>query len=245
MRILKVLSLLMDYPTSEIVKYSGSLMQEIEMSELERSLKSDLIAFLNNRISGNVMNWQADYDALFERGRSLSLLLFEHVHGESRDRGQAMVDLMNQYKLAGLQVQVNELPDYLPLYLEFLSTQGEENARLWLQEIAHILTLLTCRLQKRKCDYEVLFRTLLSLSGCKVDWDGVKSMIVKEHPDDTPEALDKVWEEEAVTFGPDQASGECGAGIRKPAESQRRDQDIPLHWTDMHQSVVAGKESLS
>lgn len=245
MRILKVLSLLMDYPTPEIVKYCDSLVGEIKASDIDKNLKNGLIIFLRNRVSGSVMSWQADYETLFERGRSLSLLLFEHVHGESRDRGQAMVDLMNQYKEAGLRVQVKELPDYLPLYLEFLSTQGEDNARLRLQEIAHILALLTCRLQQRECDYEILFHTLLSLSGCRVDWDGVKSLIAKEQPDDTPEELDKVWEEEAVTFGPDQAQGECGAGLRKPEESQRRDQDIPIHWTDMHQHNAARKGSVS
>ena len=56
------------------------------------------------------LDWQSDYDALFERGRSLSLLLFEHVHGESRDRGQAMIDLIAQYKEAGLEIGMKELP---------------------------------------------------------------------------------------------------------------------------------------
>lgn len=244
MKILKVISLLMDYPTAEIVVSCDRLVQEIDAAELDRNLKNKLIAFLRNRVSGSLMGWQADYEMLFERGRSLSLLLFEHVHGESRDRGQAMVNLMRQYKEAGLQVQVKELPDYLPLYLEFLSTQGQDNARLRLHEIAHILTLLACRLQKRECDYEILFQTLLSLSDCRVDWDGVKSQIMKEKPDDSPEELDKVWEEEVVVFGPDQVQGECSSSMNKPKESQRRDQDIPLHWTEMHQHNVVKRGSL-
>ena len=72
------------------------------------------------------MQWQSEYDGLFERGRSLALWLFEHVHGESRDRGQAMVDLVDQYRQAGLEISQHELPDYLPLFLEFLSTQGRD-----------------------------------------------------------------------------------------------------------------------
>jgi nitrate reductase delta subunit len=64
---------------------------------------------------------QAEWCEVFERGRATSLLLFEHVHAESRDRGQAMVDLMNQYQQAGLQIDCRELPDHLPLYLEYLS----------------------------------------------------------------------------------------------------------------------------
>ena len=79
---------------------------------------------------------------MFERGRALGLWLFEHVHGESRDRGQAMVDLIEQYKQAGLQLNLNELPDYIPLFLEFLATQGSENAREWLSEVEHILAYL-------------------------------------------------------------------------------------------------------
>ncbi|WP_259465967.1 nitrate reductase molybdenum cofactor assembly chaperone, partial [Pseudomonas aeruginosa] len=84
----------------------------------------------------------ARYDGLFERGRSVSLLLFEHVHGESRDRGQAMVDLLDRYTGAGLQIDVPELPDYLPLYLEYLSLLPFAAASEGLAEVAHILGLL-------------------------------------------------------------------------------------------------------
>ena len=62
--------------------------------------------------------------------RRLSLHLFEHVHGESRDRGQAMVDLKAMYENAGLFV-TRELPDYVPLLLEFLSTQPRPEANCW------------------------------------------------------------------------------------------------------------------
>lgn len=245
MKVLRVISLLLDYPAAEIAEFSDSLLQEINASATDSTVKEALNDFVRARVSGDLMSWQAEYETLFERGRALSLLLFEHVHGESRDRGQAMVDLMNQYKQAGLQVQVNELPDYLPLYLEFLSTQGEDNARLRLQEIAHILALLACRLERRGSDYGTLLEALLRISGCIVDLEGVKSLIAKEKPDNTAEALDKVWEEEAVAFGPDQASSGCGSGARKPEALQRRDQDIPVHWTDMHQTPEAKGGRLS
>lgn len=62
---------------------------------------------------------RAQYSELFDRGRATSLLLFEHVHGESRDRGRAMVDLLAQYEQHGLQLNSRELPDHLPLYLEY------------------------------------------------------------------------------------------------------------------------------
>ena len=177
------------------------------------------------------MDWQSEYDALFERGRSLSLLLFEHVHGESRDRGQAMVDLMNQYQQAGLAIGANELPDYLPLYLEFLSTQGSDNARAGLQEVEHILGLLAARLKERESNYSALFEALLHWCGDRVDIEQIREQVAGEARDDTPEALDKVWEEEAVTFGPDAQVEGCNVQYR-PEAGQRRDQEQILNLMD-------------
>ncbi|MEB0183005.1 nitrate reductase molybdenum cofactor assembly chaperone, partial [Pseudomonas sp. CCC3.2] len=84
---------------------------------------------------------------------SLSLLLFEHVHGESRDRGQAMVDMMAQYEAAGFAIGVKELPDYIPLYLEFLSTREDIEAREGLADVSHLLALLAARLEERESAY--------------------------------------------------------------------------------------------
>ena len=111
---------------------------------------------------------QADYCELFDRGRATSLLLFEHVHGESRDRGRAMVDLMAQYRAAGLEIDSRELPDFLPLYLEYLASRSAAQAREGLQDIAPIPALLGARLQQRESPYAVLFDLLLALSGSEV-----------------------------------------------------------------------------
>ena len=178
------------------------------------------------------MQWQSEYDGLFERGRSLALWLFEHVHGESRDRGQAMVDLVDQYRQAGLEISQHELPDYLPLFLEFLSTQGRDNAVSWLLDMEHILALLQCRLEKRGSDYAVLFQLLLSIADSKVDLNEIRERIADEKRDDSKQAIDKEWEEEAVTFGADSLDKSCGDAQRKPTEEQRKDLDVPLHWVD-------------
>src|SRR3989304_7701095 len=82
---------------------------------------------------------QERYVALFDRSRALSLHLFEHVHGESRDRGQAMVDLKQLYERHGLFMSTSELPDHLPLFLEFLSAIPEAEACELLQETSHVL----------------------------------------------------------------------------------------------------------
>ena len=142
---------------------------------------------------------------------------------------------MNQYKTAGLDLGVKELPDYIPLYLEFLSTQGDENARLGLEEVAHILALLTARLEQRGSNYSLLFQTLLSISGVQIDLDDVRQQIANEKRDDTSKELDKVWEEEAVTFaGNDQMQG-CPTAQNRPSEGQRRDQYVPLNTDDLSQ----------
>ncbi|KPD21824.1 MULTISPECIES: nitrate reductase molybdenum cofactor assembly chaperone [Idiomarina] len=235
MQVLQVISLLLDYPKPELVEARAELEQMIQQSPLSTDDKAALEAFIEHRTSMSLMDWQSEYDGLFERGRALSLLLFEHVHGESRDRGQAMVDLMNQYKTAGLDLGVKELPDYIPLYLEFLSTQGDENARLGLEEVAHILALLTARLEQRGSNYSLLFQTLLSISGVQIDLDDVRQQIANEKRDDTSKELDKVWEEEAVTFaGNDQMQG-CPTAQNRPSEGQRRDQYVPLNTDDLSQ----------
>lgn len=234
MQVLQAISLLLDYPRSELVEARTDLEQLVEQSPLNADDKTALITFIEHRTSMSLMDWQSEYDALFERGRALSLLLFEHVHGESRDRGQAMVDLMKQYKSAGLELGVKELPDYIPLYLEFLSTQGDDNARMGLEEAAHILALLTARLEQRGSDYSLLFQTLLSISGVQIDMDDVRQQISNEKRDDTAKELDKVWEEEAVTFTGNDQQG-CPTAQSRPSEGQRKDQYVPLNTDDLSQ----------
>lgn len=235
MKSLRVISLLMEYPTVELMEAQDELKALVASMNLKGKQRDALLAFVEQRTGGDLMDWQSEYDALFERGRSLSLLLFEHVHGESRDRGQAMVDLMNQYQQAGLAIDANELPDYLPLYLEFLSTQGPDNARAGLQEVEHILGLLAARLKERESNYAALFEALLHWCGDRVNIEQIREQVAGEARDDTPEALDKVWEEEAVTFGPDAQAEGCNVQYR-PESGQRRDQEQILNLMEPQQA---------
>lgn len=233
MKILQLIGTLIDYPTQELHQNVDLIKQMVtEDSHLSDAVKDGILKFVDNRLSMDLLDWQAEYDGSFERGRNLSLLLFEHVHGESRDRGQAMVDLLDTYKQAGLDIGVNELPDHIPLYLEFLSTQGEHNARGWLQDVAHIFGLLASRLKKREMDYEYLFNALIELSGVNLDLSEVDSQVAREERDDTAEALDKVWEEEAITFGGDAVSGGCPTAINKPTPEQSKENDVPIQWVE-------------
>ncbi|MGM0782714.1 MAG: nitrate reductase molybdenum cofactor assembly chaperone [Pseudomonadota bacterium] len=201
MRSLRVLARLLDYPTPEHQAAAGEMIEVIGAEpRLGGELKRRLMAWCQEMADGDLLELQAEYVALFDKGRSTSLLLFEHVHGESRDRGQAMVDLMNEYQAAGFELDARELPDYLPLFLEYLSTCSEAEIGRWLGEIRHILALLTARLEEREADQALVPRALLALIGAEADVEPHRPQVRDEAPDDTPEALDAVWEEEAVRF---------------------------------------------
>ena len=232
MQILKVIAYLLDYPDQSLVEHRADIEGIVEAADIDPGLRQNLLTFIDHRASQDLMQWQSEYDGLFERGRSLALWLFEHVHGESRDRGQAMVDLVDQYRQACLEISQHELPDYLPLFLEFLSTQGRANAQSWLMDFEHILALLQCRLEKRGSDYAVFFQLLLSIAESQVDLDEIRQRVADEKRDDSKQAIDKEWQEEEVTFGADSLDKSCGDAQRKPSDGQRKDLDVPLHWVD-------------
>ncbi|HUS95859.1 MAG TPA: nitrate reductase molybdenum cofactor assembly chaperone, partial [Hyphomicrobiaceae bacterium] len=157
----------------------------------------------------DLFDLQERYILLFDRTRSLSLHLFEHVHGESRDRGQAMVDLQQLYEQHGLAFVSTELPDFLPLFLEFVSTIPDDEARDLLSEPAHIFEAMRLRLKKRKSPYEAVFWCLQHVAKGKPNPDAVKAMLDAPDPDANDlVALDAAWEEEEVRFGP--SASECG-----------------------------------
>jgi nitrate reductase molybdenum cofactor assembly chaperone NarJ/NarW len=198
---LRVLARLLDYPTAAL---QAAAPEMIELLDAERrwsaALRTRLMDWCQRLLEADLMEIEAEYVALFDRGRNTSLLLFEHVHGESRDRGQAMVDLMAEYNAAGFELDARELPDYLPLFLEYLSTRPEAEIGRWLGEIRHILALLAARLEERQADHALVPLALLALIGAERDVDAHRETVKDEAPDDTPEALDEVWEEEAVRF---------------------------------------------
>jgi nitrate reductase delta subunit len=159
------------------------------------------------------MDAQARYVALFDHSRSLSLHLYEHSHGESRDRGQAMVNLLNHYRSKGLDLSACELPDFLPLFLEFLSTQPADEARALLAQAVEVVALLRARLEQRGAPYGAVFRAIEALAPRQADAAMIRERVASEAPDDTPAALDRAWEEAPVTFGsdPGAASSGCSA----------------------------------
>ncbi len=239
MELLSVISRLMDYPDTFLFNYENEVLEVIDNAKIDLVLRKELTQFVEEHLAKDLMDWQAEYDALFERGRSLGLWLFEHVHGESRDRGQAMVDLTAKYREAGLELSQHQLPDYIPMFLEFLATQGEDNAKEWLLDVEHILGLLQCRLEKRTSPYAILFETLLDVAGSKIDINEMREQVAGEKRDDTKKAIDKEWEEEEVTFGADSLEKSCDQASRRPSESQRKDLDVPLNWVGFNEAAPA------
>ncbi len=243
MRILKVISLLLDYPTEQLVAGRDELDQAIATSrEISPAQRSALIELLNLICDNDLMDGQEHYGALFGRGRSLSLLMFEHVHGESRDRGQAMVDLMAQYEEAGFAIGVKELPDYIPLYLEYLSTCEDLVAREGLADVAHLLALLAARLDERDSAYASCLRALLQIAGIEPQeaLAEVREQVAAEVRDDSLEALDKIWEEEAVDFMQAEQQDRCPSQTSLPGKA-REESAIPLHWVDFKQDGLASE----
>ena len=161
----KVLSAVLSYPTADLQGAAKDLIKILNVEQLLPARHRAAVgALIEDLSSADLLEAQSAYVDLFDRTRSLSLHLFEHVHGESRDRGQAMVSLLERYRQAGLDVAAAELPDYIPLFLEFLSTLEEAEARAHLAEPAHILAALAERLRRRGSDYAAVLEALVTLS---------------------------------------------------------------------------------
>ena len=208
-RSLKALSLLLNYPTLELQQampeIGAVLASETRLTALTRRALRPLVERLGQ---GDLYDLQETFVALFDRSRTLSLNLFEHVHGESRDRGGAMVSLLETYREGGFEPATSELPDHLPVLLEFLSTRPFAEAQDTLADAAHILDVLTTRLGRRESDYAAAFAALFQLAGGKADEAAVAEMLEQPEVDpDDLDALDQVWEESEVLFGPDPNAG--------------------------------------
>ena len=187
---LKALAALLSYPDKELIE---------ALPELEDLLPGSVSGLLKDLEAQDLFRSQERYVGLFDRSRALSLHLFEHVHGESRDRGQAMVDLQAMYAQRGLTVAGHELPDYLPAFLEFVSLLERKQGQTLLRETAHILRTLGDRLAERGSSYACVFSALLELAG-----EAGLSRKLVERPaiEDDRAALDAQWMDPEVTFGP-------------------------------------------
>jgi nitrate reductase delta subunit len=180
----KALSALLTYPSAELQQAAGEIGEVIAAEQaIPARVRNQLGELVTELATGDLYDLQERYVLLFDRTRSLSLHLFEHVHGESRDRGQAMIDLKNLYENSGLFMSAPELPDFVPLFLEFLSLRPPAEACELLGQPAHILSALGERLRKRKSAYEAVFRALVALSTAKPKNEDVQVLLQEPDPE--------------------------------------------------------------
>jgi nitrate reductase molybdenum cofactor assembly chaperone NarJ/NarW len=204
MRTYRALAALLSYPTPELIA---------ALPELGGVLQGHAAGLLEELSTAPLLELEERYVALFDRSRALSLHLFEHVHGESRERGQAMVDLAALYEARGLTIAEHELPDYIPAFLEYLSLLDESEARELLQETAEIMRAIGDRLAERGSRYAEVFAALLKLAGER----GLTKAIAKRAAQEESQmALDAQWMDPQVTFG-----GNAGGNEPQPIRLYR------------------------
>lgn len=208
MKTFKALSVLLCYPSAELQAAIPAVRTVVAEGLIPPARAAGLDTLLDELETGDLYDLQERYVLLFDRSRTLSLNLFEHVHGESRDRGGAMVDLIETYRAGGFDLHGPELPDHLPVLLEFLSTRPLAEARAILADAGHILVALAERLKRRESTYAPVLSALVAIAEAQAGTDAAAALIAEA--DDDPQdlaALDAVWEEAQVTFGPDPNAG--------------------------------------
>jgi len=210
----KALGALLTYPTAELIAALPEIDEAIGAARGLRGAQKKTLAELTTALAkADLIDAQERYVDLFDRGRRTSLHLFEHVHGDSRDRGQAMVELKKVYADAGFAMTGNELPDYLPAMLEFLSQQPQAAAVDMLSDCAHILRKIGEALQDRGSPYSAVPGAVLALVG-----EAGLAAPKRDAQAEPDKPLDDEWREDPVFFGPPGGQG-CGANAPQPAPS--------------------------
>ncbi len=205
---LRALTRLLSYPDEQLRSGFDALLVAIyEEGALSAARRNELRALVTSLQRQDPLEVQARYVETFDRGRSTSLYLFEHVHGDSRDRGPAMIDLVQTYEKAGLYLDPEELPDHLGVVLEFASTQPPALAKAFLVEVAHILNVIFSALLKRESPYAAVIAAVLELAGQKAQAVAIP----------VEESLDDSWAE------PEAFDGCSTRGQSRPSEAQ------PIH----------------
>ncbi len=188
---LRALAVLLDYP----IEQTQAHVDEIALA-LSPSTRTALQPLLAQLADADLITLQENYLDTFDRGRRTALNLFEHVHGDSRDRGQAMVDLLTMYEAAGIRYVGDQLPDYLPVFLDFLATLPPDAAGAQLADVAHILRSIDTALARRDSAYLPVIRGLLAIAG-----ESPAAPADADDEDDTSyAAIDTAYAEAPVNF---------------------------------------------
>jgi nitrate reductase delta subunit len=226
---LRALAAMLGYPSAELKANAGAirdaLRSEAALPAAERGRLETLLVRLE---TDELLDLQSTYSELFDRSRSLSLHLFEHVHGDSRERGQAMIDLGQQYVESGFFLEASELPDFVPVFLEYASCLPPQDAREMLGQPAHVFAALAERLDKREAPYGAIFHALVALSKVRVDADA-RAVVDQNTPPVDATDIDAEWEEAPVSFnlaGAHEMGGPTGVVAKIRASNRPVNQEV-------------------
>ena len=223
----KAVGALLDYPTVELQAAADEIEQALAEERALPAVELDGVrAFIERLRRSDIMDLQEYWIGLFDRSKRLALHLYEHSYGESRDRGQAMVNLALTYRMNGFELNAAEMPDYLPLFLEFLSVIPEVHARRYLTDAIEIIEALRVRLEERDSTYADLLSALVTLASRQANEGDVEAILASEPHDPRDfEELDAEWAEEPVEFTAGSALKDCpyaGTGARDRAAELAR-----------------------
>jgi nitrate reductase delta subunit len=157
----RIVSALLSYPEPDFIDALVEIDDVLDDYPDMQETLSPLTDFFKQH---DLITLQETYVATFDRNPAHSLHLFEHIHGESRDRGQAMVDLLQEYQRRGFEPEAAELPDHVPLFLEFLSLIEPAEAEALLDDAIHVLAAIGQRLARNESPYAAVFQVLRGLT---------------------------------------------------------------------------------
>jgi len=229
-RSLRALGRLIGYPDAELRAHLGELSAALHAEAALPEARLVELDQLMARISlQDPLDTEADYVQLFDSGRRTALHLFEHVHGDSRERGPAMIDLAQTYEKAGLYLAEGEMPDHLPVLLEFASTQPPREAAAFLGEVAHLINVIFNALEQRDSRYASVMGALLELAG----------EVARPVRLDDEAPIDETWAEPEAFGGCSQAGG-AGTGAVQPVQIVRRAEGRPARASSPTASGAPG-----
>lgn len=194
----KILSTFLSYPSINLKK---NIMSTLILLNEENIIIKDNLLLLKNFINfikdNNLIYLQEYYVSIFDRKKDFSLYIFEHIHGDSRERGMAMIDLINLYKKSNFTIaETNELPDYIPLFLEYLSLIDKNTSIQLISEIVNILTILEKKLEHINSNYHIIFKILKDMSNIKYNNNLIDTLLFNfKNNNINNNNLDKDWEE--------------------------------------------------
>jgi nitrate reductase delta subunit len=171
----KILSLFLSYPGQDLQDFLHEGTEELRREGLlEETILTSLEEFASHFSGMDLIDWQAHYVILFDISRNTSLYIFEHLSGDSKERGQAMADLLDFYNGEGFEMKTGELPDYLPAFLEFLSSLDKQKASELLSQPVDVINRIYSVLRESNSIYRHVFKAVISLSPVMPDKEDFK-----------------------------------------------------------------------